>query len=367
MILKKQVAAIAFLLASVWGVAEPISVDAIHSAPGVTRDRQLQEVHQAFRPDVSAYVGFGIHYLPLSTQLPLKSPFGVHDGFAFRQHLELFFVAPAFKEKGIDLGALWFIERHGWDSKDFLFFPAYEKFSFVRSIQTGGLAISYPKYRLGVAAGVQYHNVERTAFIYPDESDSLYYWGHAYFGKTAIQASFHKADWRHIRLSLDLESKQLLGGDSTGLKTYFPNFDVTLFNGVERDSVKVSWEQNLYKQMLYSNVSFLLPDRGFYAAALKLYPSPSRLFALEATMLRKEGGGFIFGGGIEVPFVRLAYNSATDVENFFGSHGTFMVEIRFAISSIRNQFFALNAAKGIPADYEPLKTSAPNQQKGTSK
>ena len=146
---------------------------------------------------------------------------------------------------------------------------------------------------------------------------------------------------------------------STGLKTYFPNFDISLFNGVERDSIKVSWEQNLYKQMLYSNVSFLLPDRGFYTAALRLYPSPSRLFALEATMFRKEGGDFIFGGGIEIPFVRLAYNSASDVENFFGSHGTFMVEIRFSISSIRNQFFGLNAAKALFMDYEPQKTVAP--------
>lgn len=367
MIFKRQIAVIALLLAAAWSVAEPISIDAIYSAPGITRDRQLQEVHQAFRPDVQAYIGFGIHYLPLSNQLPLKSPFGVHDGFAFRHHLELFFAAPAFKEKGIDLGALWFIERHGWDSKDFLLFPAYERFSFVRSIQTAGLAISYPKYRLGAAAGIQYHNLERAAFIYPDESDSLYYWGHAYFGKTAIQTSFHKKDWRHIRISLDLESKQLLGGDSTGLKTYFPNFDISLFNGVERDSIKVSWEQNLYKQMLYSNVSFLLPDRGFYTAALRLYPSPSRLFALEATMFRKEGGDFIFGGGIEIPFVRLAYNSASDVENFFGSHGTFMVEIRFSISSIRNQFFGLNAAKALFMDYEPQKSVAPKGQREANK
>lgn len=100
MIFKRQIAVIALLLAAAWSVAEPISIDAIYSAPGITRDRQLQEVHQAFRPDVQAYIGFGIHYLPLSNQLPLKSPFGVHDGFAFRHHLELFFAAPALKKRG---------------------------------------------------------------------------------------------------------------------------------------------------------------------------------------------------------------------------------------------------------------------------
>ncbi len=355
MIFRKPVFLLFLLLNVAFLFADPVSVNSIHETGSTTRDRQLREFLQAFRPGVSSYFNFGINYTPLSSQLPLESPFGIHDGYAFSQHATVFISMPAFEKKIVDLGAFWSAERHGWDTEDFLFFPAYEKFSFIRSIQTGGFTFSYPKIKLGAALGVQYQNIEKTNEVYPDESDSLYFWGHAYFGKVALQTSFHKADWRHVRVGIDLESKAVLGGDSSGWKTYLPNFDVALFNGDEDDSVKITWEQNLYKQMLYSRVSAFLPDHGFSSASLTFYPDPSRLFSLEASMFKKENGDFVFGGGIDLLFLRVAYNQAYDYENFFGAKGTVIVELHFALSSIEKKFFGLNAAKPAPMEDQQIR------------
>lgn len=355
MIFRKPVLFLFVLLNVSFLFADPVSVDDIVETAPITRDRQLQEFQQAFRPGVNSYFNLGISYTPLSSQLPLESPYGVHNGFAFRHHATVFFSIPTFKEKSIDLGAFWSAERHGWDTEDFLFFPAYEKFSFIRSIQTGGITISHPKLKLGGALGVQYLNVEKTDNVYPDQSDSLYFWGHAYWSKIAIQTSFYKTKWRHVRLAIDLESKALLGGDSSGWKTYLPNFDVALFNEESKDSVKVTWEQNLYKQLLYSRVTAFFPDRGFSSATLTLYPDPSRMFGLEASLYRKKEGGYVFGGGIEVPFLRIAYNQAYDIENFFGAKGTVIVELQLAFSTLGKYFFGLNAAKAAPMEDEHIK------------
>lgn len=355
MIFRKPVLFLFILLNVSFLFADPISVDDIVKTAPITRDRQLQEFQQAFRPGVNSYFNLGISYTPLSSQLPLESPFGVHNGFAFRHHATVFFSVPTFKEKTIDLGAIWSAERHGWDTEDFLFFPAYERFSFIRSIQTGGLTISHRKLKLGGALGVQYLNVEKTDKVYPDQSDSLYFWGHAYWRNFAIQTSFNKTKWRHVRLAIDIESKALLGGDSSGFKTYLPNFDVALFNGESKDSVKVTWEQNLYKQLLYSRVTAFFPDRGFSSATLTFYPEPSRLFGFEASMYREQGGGYVFGGGIEAPFLRVAYNQSYDIENFFNAKGTVIVELRFAMSTLEDKFFGLNAAKAALMQQEQVK------------
>lgn len=372
MILKKTLLILAIFCNASWLFADPISVQAIHEGASITRDRQLLEFHQAFRPGITSYFDLGLIYTPLSTQFPLETPFGVHDGFAFRHHLNLFLVKPSLLFNSIDVGALWWMERHGWDTQDFLFFPAYEKFSFVRSVQTAGLTASYSKLKLGAALGIQYQNVERTDNIHPDESDSLYFWGDAYWNKIAIQTSFYKTDWRHFRVAFDLESKAILGGASEGWKTYLPNFDVAFFNGEERDSVKITWEQNLYKQMLYSRIKVFSPNKRLYSASLSFYPDPSRLFSLEASVFRKENGDYVFGGGLELPFLRVAYNQAYDIENFFGAHGSLIVEFRFALSSLGNQFLGLNAAKSAPMEenkkkFSSEKNSAPFEKKGESK
>ncbi len=366
MIFRKPVFLLFLLLNVAFLFADPVSVNSIHETGSTTRDRQLREFLQAFRPGVSSYFNFGINYTPLSSQLPLESPFGIHDGYAFSQHATVFISMPAFEKKIVDLGAFWSAERHGWDTEDFLFFPAYEKFSFIRSIQTGGITISHPKLKLGGALGVQYLNVEKTDKVYPDQSDSLYFWGHAYWSKIAIQTSFYKTKWRHVRLAIDLESKALLGGDSSGWKTYLPNFDVALFNGESKDSVKVTWEQNLYKQLLYSRVTAFFPDRGFSSATLTFYPEPSRLFGFEASLYRKKEGGYVFGGGIEAPFLRVAYNQSYDIENFFNAKGTVIVELRFAISTLEDKFFGLNAAKAALMQQDQVKLPS-GSGKGTLK
>jgi hypothetical protein len=361
---------IVWVLGLVWGVTIPvlaneISVSSLDHAAEISRDRQLREFQQAFQPGTNGYFALGVHYLPFPTQSALSSEYGTHEGFAFRHTMAAYFANPI-ANSGVDIGLLWWVERQGWDQEDFFILPDYGEFALVRSIQTAGMSFAFPKHRLGLAGGIQYQNVEKAAPVYADESDSLYWWGHGLWGPTAVQTSFQGNEWRHVRISLNLESKEIWGGVSHGITTYFPNFDVALFNGDDDDSVRIALEQNLWAQNLYAEVVVFYPEHGFRSAALKYYPDPSRIISLDATCYRLDDGDLVWGGGITLPFLRLGYNHASDIENFFGSRGTFMIELRFALSAMKDQFFGLGAAKSAPMNSERVKKSLWDKTKKTS-
>ena len=300
----------------------------------------------------------GFNYLPLPSQTPLESPYGEHDGFAFRHHFAGFGSGEVAKHT--QLGALLWFERSGWDGEDFFLFPQYNDFSHVSSMTTWGLTFTQTKYDVSLAGGMQHYNVERIGDVYPEENDSLLYsWAHLRWGHLSLQGNFHRSDVRFLRLSLDLESRFVYGGSARGILTYLPNVDVTVYNrSADRfsaDNYRVNWEQNLYGQILYAEVSYDFPDDGFHSAALKYYPDPSRMVAFEATCIRrdKEIDGtddLLWGGAVEFPFVRFAYNSSYEYENFFHAKGTFIVEFQFNLAAIDGFLFARGGTRSAPLE-----------------
>lgn len=300
----------------------------------------------------------GLNYTPLPSQLPLESPYGEHEGYAFRQHVAGFGSGAATRQS--QLGALLWFERSGWDGEDFFFYPQYNAFSHVASTTTWGLTYTHIKHDVTIAGGMQHYNVEHVGDVYPEESDSLLYsWAHLRWSHFSLQGDFYRSNVRFLRLSLDLESRLVYGGRSRGILTYLPNIDFTVYNrSADRfsaDTYRMNWEQNLYGQVLYAEVSYDFPDDGFHSAALKYYPDASRMVAFEATCIRRNKSidgtdDLLWGGGVEFPFVRFAYNSSYDYENFFHAKGTFIVEFQFNLASIDGFLFARGGTRSAPLE-----------------
>ena len=345
-------------LAASFSIADAIPAGALSAGASQTRDQQLREIRDVMRGGRGGFLDVGFNYLPLSSQTPLESPYGEHDGFAFRHHFAGFGSGEVAKHS--QLGALLWFERSGWDGEDFFFFPQYNDFSHVSSMTTWGLTFTQTKYDVSLAGGMQHYNVERIGDVYPEENDSLLYsWAHLRWGHLSLQGNFHRSDVRFLRLSLDLESRFVYGGSARGILTYLPNVDVTVYNrSADRfsaDNYRVNWEQNLYGQILYAEVSYDFPDDGFHSAALKYYPDPSRMVAFEATCIRrdKEIDGtddLLWGGAVEFPFVRFAYNSSYEYENFFHAKGTFIVEFQFNLAAIDGFLFARGGTRSAPLE-----------------
>ena len=338
--------------------ADPIPTEALTQGGLVMRDRQLRDIGLVMRGGRGGFFDIGYTYTPSSEQLQLKSKYGVHDGFAFRHHYGIYgsWVLDSISHFGF---LTWF-DRAGWDSQDFFFFPHYGKFAHISSAFTWGFSYTNTKLDYTAAIGLQHQNLELAGSrVYPNESDSLlFYWAHARYKNVSFQGSFYRGTFQTLRLSLDLESRELYGGAGSGIKTYLPNVNATIYrrktNGDDDNFIRLNWEQNLYKQILYSDVTFDFPDYGFRSAILKYYPDPSRMIGFEASCLRRhERSGakdLLWGGSIDLLFLRFGYNSAFDYENMFHAKGTFIAEIKFQIGSVERQFYGRGAAKAAPME-----------------
>lgn len=336
-------------------MADAVSPEALAVGGATMRDNQLSEIRDVLRGGRGGYIDFGFNYLPSVTQTPLKSEFGEHDGFAFRHHLAGFGSGDLTKNDHLGL-LLWF-ERSGWDGEDFFFFPQYNEFSAVRSVTTWGLVYTQSAMDFTVAGGMQHQNIEHVGDIYPEENDSLLYsWAHLRWGHASVQGSFHRKDWRSLRISMDLESRAVFGGRSSGSLTYLPNVEVALYNGGDDsdDSVRVTWEQNLFAQRLYGEVSFDFPNKEFHSAALKYYPDPSRMIGLEATCIRRNvrsgAADLLWGGAVDILFLRLAYNSSYEYEHLYHTKGTLSMEFKFSLETIDGFLFSRGAPKSAPME-----------------
>ena len=346
------------MLAMAAGVAfaDPIPAEALTQGGLVMRDRQLRDIGLVMRGGRGGFIDIGYTYTPSSGQLPLKSKYGVHDGFAFRHHYGIF--GSWVLDSTNHLGFLTWFDRTGWDSQDFFFFPHYGDFAHISSALTWGFSYTNSAYDATFALGLQHQNLELASHkVYPNESDSLlFYWAHARYKNVSVQASFYRNTFQTIRLSLDLESRSLYGGATSGFKTFLPNLNATIYrrktNGDDDNFVRLNWEQNLYKQILYSEVSFDFPDNGFRSATLKYYLGSARLGAIEASCIRRhERAGardLLWGGAVDLFFVRLGYNAAFDYENMFHAKGTFLAEIKISLGKIGNSFFGRGAAQEAP-------------------
>lgn len=345
----------AVAVCTVLSFADAVSTEALASGGAQMRENQLEEIRDVLRGGRGGYLGIGFNYIPLASQTPLKSEFGEHEGFAFRHHLAGFGSGEI--DKNNHLGFLLWFDRSGWDGEDFLLIPQYNEFSAIRSVTTWGFSYTQSALDLTTALGMQHQNVEKTSVFYPDENDSLLYtWAHFRWKSFSAQGNFHRLSWRNFRFSLDLEAREVYGGEKYGLKTYLPNVEAILYNGGDgyRDSVRVRLEQNLYGQNLYGELAFDFPRGEFKSAALKYYPDPSRMVGFEATCLRrnvrKGAADLLWGGAIDVLFLRIAYNSSYEYERLYHAKGTIIAEVKFDMATIDGFLFSRGASRSAPME-----------------
>ena len=365
---KLRRAALALSLAATASFADAVSVDAVAGAGTWVRDDHLREMGDLLLYGRGSFIDLGMYYTPLPTQIPLKSEFGEHQGFALRHHFAGFSSTEISKDHYLGM-LLWF-DRYGWDGEDFFLFPRYNDFGHVASVTTWGLSYTDAKHDWAVAAGMQHQNVEYVGDVYPAENDSLLYtWAEVRYWKISAQASMHRANLKLLRLSMNLEDRAVYGGASSGFKTYLPNIDATIYKrvlgGFDEDFVRVHWEQNLFAQRLYAEVSYDFPDDGFHSAALKYYPDPSRLVGLEFTCLRRRvlddgWDDLMFGWAIELPVLRIGYKSATDYDRLFHAKGTWIAELQFNLQSIGEFLFGRGGR--VTAPIETNTTKAKNKK-----
>ena len=366
--------ACSLLLTAGVAFADAVSAEALASGGAFVRDNQLGEIRDILRGGRGGYIDFGFNFIPSVTQTPLKTQFGEHDGFAFRNHMAGFAAGEVKKDNF--LGFLLWFERSGWDGEDFVLLPQYNDFSAVRSVTTWGFTYTHRTLDLTAAAGMQHQNVEYVGDVFPAENDSLLYsWANLRFAWFSAQASFHRTHLNMLRLSADLEDRAVLGGASSGIRTYLPNFDLTMYkrklDGFDEDFVRLTWEQNLFAQRLYGEVTFDFPDDGFHSAALKYYPDPSRFFGLELTCTRRRAvaddwDDLMFGWAIELPILRVGYNSAYEYDHLFHAKGTWLVEIHFNLTSIGDMMLAKSGRKAIELETTQIKKkNTPNKSAET--
>ncbi len=317
---------------------------------------QLLDFQNAARPEYNAYLSAGIIYLPLPSQSALLTEWGTHNGFAFRQRIGIWLTDnfDGKGSKGITFGLGWFGERQGWDNEDFLFVPNRGNFSQINQIHSWGLTIADSSKHWLFGGGLQYLNAK---------DESFRWWLLGTWSRFSIMPNFHKGDLQFINAQLFLQARELLGNENSW-QNYLPDLEFSFYT---KDSVKIFVSQNIFKQKYYLEGAFWARPQDFAYAALKFYPDPSRLLlALEATATKKDNDDIYFGGGITLPFLRVAYNHADDYESFFKSRGIWIVEIRLAIGSSGDSFFALKAPKAAPKEVKriPMKKANFNSNNG---
>ncbi len=370
-----KIALLSIPLAVAPALADAVDVETVASGGFWMRDNQLHDIGDLLLFGTGSFFDIGFNYTPLPTQIPLRSAFGEHEGFATRHHVGFLSSYPV-KENRYLNALVWF-ERSGWDSEDYFFFPQYSDFGLVRSVTTWGLGYTDVKRGYSVAAGMQHQNVEFVGDVFPAENDSLLYsWANLRYGRISAQVQFHRTDFRLLRLSFDLEDRAVFGGASSGIRTYLPNIDATLYkrrlDGSDEDFIRVNWEQNLYGQRLYAEVTYDFPDDGFHSAALKFYPDPSRFFAFEVTCLRRRvmadnWDDLMLGWAVEMPILRVGYNAANEYDHLFHAKGTWILEFHFNLESLNDMLFAKNGRQAIELETTQIKRkNTPNKPAETT-
>jgi len=301
---------------------------------------QLAVFQNAARPEYNAYLNAGMIFLPLASQSALSTEWGIHQGFAMRQRLGLWMTNnfDGQAKKGLTHGLGFFIERQGWDNEDFLFYPHRGEFSQINQIITSGYTIADSSRHWLAGGGMQYLDASNETFRW---------WLLGTWRRFSIMPNFRKGDLQFINTQLNLQARELRGNKDSW-QNYLPDLEFSFFT---KDSVKMFISQNIFKQKHYLEAAFWAnSDSASLAwAAYKFYPDPSRLLlALEATVTKSDE--FYFGGGITLPFLRIAYNHANDYETFFKSRGIWIVEFRLSIGTSGISFFDLSAPKAAPSE-----------------
>ena len=336
-----------------------VQPSALQDQPMLTRESQLREFDEAFKPAFDSYLGFGWMLLPKPDQSRLQGPYGEQNGFAFRHRFAFMMQRNPDTTSPIRTGAAWWVERQGFETEDFLAFPNYSDQGLVREIHTFALLLSNTRYDAGVAAGLQWQHPEHVGNIFAPESDSLWWFGHATWGKLSVQTLFHRTEWDHIRASFNLGSRAVLGSDSVGVRTYLPDLSLVLRHDTS-NPLCISASQNLWHQMLYLTGSWYPQQSGERFASLKVYGDGSHLVGAEFGVRHFHDGTWTYGVGIEAPFVRISCNLPREYDQFFKSRGNnVLVEFYMSIEAIAGKsLFALNAPRSAPLESTPVKKKA---------
>ena len=131
-----KIALLSIPLAVAPALADAVDVETVASGGFWMRDNQLHDIGDLLLFGTGSFFDIGFNYTPLPTQIPLRSAFGEHEGFATRHHVGFLSSYPV-KENRYLNALVWF-ERSGWDSEDYFFFPQYSDFGLVRSVSTRG-------------------------------------------------------------------------------------------------------------------------------------------------------------------------------------------------------------------------------------
>ena len=343
-----------------------VSPDAVADQGGRTRDAQLREFQEAFKPGYSSYMGIGWMLLPKPSQATLQSPYGIHDGFAFRHRFALMMQSPLDSSTNT-IGWAWWVERQGWDVEDFIAVPKYSAFGLVRDVHTFSMLFSSLPNDLGVAGGVQWTHPEHVGHFYPAENDSLWWFTHGTWKMLAAQAEFKAAQWTMVRVNVELAARALRHGDSTGWHTYLPDMEAVLFQGGD-DPLRLWLRQNIWTQRVYVEGTWW-PKRNIQRqVSLLAYADPSQMVGVQVGVRQLPDRKWMWGGGVEFPFMRVSCNLPGEYDQFFHAHGnTWLLEVFISLGSIKDKaFFRRNAPRSAPMETDYLeKNVAPIREGGT--
>jgi len=336
------------------------------SQPARTRESQLREFHEAFKPEYDSYLGFDWMLLPKPDESRLQSPYGIHNGFAFRQRFAIFLQNPI-DSSVYRMGFAWWVERQGWQNEDFLFIPPTSEMGVVRDIHTLALTASNAKKSWAAVAGLQWQNPEQVGSLYPAEGDSLWWFSEADWKSLGVQAVFHREAWTQVRATVELEARALRGGDSTGWKTYLPDLEA-LVTRDSADPLRLGYRQNIWRQRLYLDGSYWVMQGEHANGSLLMYTDASHLVGLELGARRRDNGKLSWGVGIEAPFARVSFNLPREYDQLFHSHGsTILVELHMSLGAIsKESLFRRNAPRSAPMETDKIKKVFPKDGENES-
>lgn len=337
--------------------AAVIPYERLAAQPSRTRESQLDEFADVFKPEYDSYLSFGWLYFPFPSQQELKSPYGTHPGFAFRHRFALFAHNPMDSASKYRSGMGWWVERQGWDTEDFLAVPKYSQFGAVRDLHTFVATFSNRAQGWGGALGLQWQNPEYLGRIYAQEEDSLWWFAHATWDKLTLQSVFHRGTWTSTRINMDLADRAIRGGDTTGWKTYMPDIEALLIHQAT-DPLRLQVRQNVFRRLFYLEGSWWVMENRDPWVSLKAFSDPSHMLGVEIGTRRLDNGDWIWGGGIEMPFLRVSCNLPREYEQFFESRGAqILVEFHLNIGTIdKTAIFARNGADSAPMETDKVKT-----------
>ncbi len=297
----------------------------------LTAAQQSQQLLGAYHPDYDTYIGANWWIVPSAKTTQYQSNLGLHHAFAFRQSASLLLQNTVEKtDQKIGLG--WWTERQGIQHEDFLLFPPYSDYGLVRSINTFGAFYGDVSQKLGGGLGMQWLHDEYRGLGLGKAQDHLTWFGLLRFHELGISTQMAGLQLRRLDARLEFASRAVHGEDSTGWKTYLPDISGSYWNSD-------SWEyagkirQNVYRQKLFVQAYATHKSRNLQGLELAGYSDASQLVGF-ALGVYAESHELYWGGWLEMPFLRIGYNSIEDHQELFGAKDTWTVQLRLSLSAI---------------------------------